>query len=312
MQNKVRYSIIIPHYNTPNLLQRCLVSIPEREDIQVIVVDDNSSTDIVNFATFPGLNRENVQCLFTKEGKGAGYARNMALPYAQGDWLIFADADDYFLPDAFSLFDKHSTSNADIIYFASESRFSDTGEPTNRQAHLMPLLKAFDANSEDSVNLLKYNYLEPWGKMIRTALIAEYHILFDEVRWANDVMFSTQVGYYARNIEVCMDTVYCITVAKGSLVHQRGVDSRRCRYEVMLRTNQFLRSVGMGKYEHSIMYSLRRAAKYGPKTLWKFIQLGRRYDAHFFTGANHWLRNAYMSVFHNEDNGKQPYIINDK
>ena len=38
----INYSIIIPHKNIPELLVRCLNSIPEREDIQVIVVDDCS------------------------------------------------------------------------------------------------------------------------------------------------------------------------------------------------------------------------------------------------------------------------------
>ena len=36
-----QFSIIIPHYNIPDLLMRCLESIPVSEDIQVIVVDDN-------------------------------------------------------------------------------------------------------------------------------------------------------------------------------------------------------------------------------------------------------------------------------
>lgn len=39
---QINYSIIIPHYGIPELLGRCLRSIPERDDIQVIVVDDNS------------------------------------------------------------------------------------------------------------------------------------------------------------------------------------------------------------------------------------------------------------------------------
>lgn len=43
-----KYSIIIPHYNIPELLQRCLDSIPERDDVQVIVVDDNSDSSKVD------------------------------------------------------------------------------------------------------------------------------------------------------------------------------------------------------------------------------------------------------------------------
>ena len=37
------FTIIIPHKDIPDLLMRCLKSIPVSEDIQVIVVDDNSA-----------------------------------------------------------------------------------------------------------------------------------------------------------------------------------------------------------------------------------------------------------------------------
>ena len=40
--DKPLFSIIIPHFDIPDLLMRCLKSIPVSEDIQVIVVDDNS------------------------------------------------------------------------------------------------------------------------------------------------------------------------------------------------------------------------------------------------------------------------------
>ena len=48
----INYSIVIPHKNTPDLLQYCLDSIPVRDDVQVIVVDDNSDADKVDFEHF--------------------------------------------------------------------------------------------------------------------------------------------------------------------------------------------------------------------------------------------------------------------
>ena len=68
------YTIIIPHKNIPLLLQRCLDSVPLRNDVQIIVVDDGSSSNVVDFTNFPGTDRENVEIIFTKDGKGAGYA----------------------------------------------------------------------------------------------------------------------------------------------------------------------------------------------------------------------------------------------
>lgn len=67
MKNKPIYSIIIPHYNIPDLLQRLLDSIPQREDIEIIVVDDNSSSDVVDFNHFPGSDRNDVRIIFDKK-----------------------------------------------------------------------------------------------------------------------------------------------------------------------------------------------------------------------------------------------------
>ena len=68
----MNYSIIIPHKNTPDLLKRCINSIPVRKDLEIIIVDDNSSEKFVDFDNFPGLHRENTTVIFNKEGKGAG------------------------------------------------------------------------------------------------------------------------------------------------------------------------------------------------------------------------------------------------
>ena len=93
------FSVIIPHYNIPKLLQRCLDSIPDIPDIQVIVVDDNSSVEKVDFDNFPGKGRKYTTAIFDKAGGGAGHARNIGLKHAEGKWLVFADSDDFFVID---------------------------------------------------------------------------------------------------------------------------------------------------------------------------------------------------------------------
>ena len=69
------YSIVIPHYNSPNLLQRMLDSIPQREDIQVIVVDDCSTRQ--NVELLKQCHHSNLEIVYLPENKGAGYARNI-------------------------------------------------------------------------------------------------------------------------------------------------------------------------------------------------------------------------------------------
>lgn len=73
MNMQYNYSFIIPHKNCPELLQRCVDSIPERDDVQVIVVDDNSDEE-----KKPSLKEhKNLQVILldASQSKGAGRAR---------------------------------------------------------------------------------------------------------------------------------------------------------------------------------------------------------------------------------------------
>ena len=61
MNNTINFSIIIPTKNILDLLQRCLESIPQRSDIEIIVVDDNSDREIVDVKNYPGTNNQQVK-----------------------------------------------------------------------------------------------------------------------------------------------------------------------------------------------------------------------------------------------------------
>ena len=74
------YSIIIPSKNTPALLERCVLSIPEREDTEIIVIDDNSGYTVeIEKSEF--ISRKNLHFIKLQESKGAGYARNISRPW---------------------------------------------------------------------------------------------------------------------------------------------------------------------------------------------------------------------------------------
>lgn len=101
-KEEINYSIIIPHKNSTVLLERCLKSIPCRKDVQVIVVDDNSENQEELNAVVGGFSQ--VELILT-QGGGAGHARNEGLKYIRGKWVLFADADDFYNKNAFSILD---------------------------------------------------------------------------------------------------------------------------------------------------------------------------------------------------------------
>jgi Glycosyltransferases involved in cell wall biogenesis len=226
----INYSIVIPHKDIPQALQRCLDSIPQREDLQVIVVDDNSSPDIVAFQRFPGLDRPNVEIVFTKEGKGAGYARNVGLSKAVGEWIIFSDSDDFFLDNMLDVLDKYKDSEYDMIFFNYDTRFHNTLEPID--------LNVFwgDSNNEQS---LRYDYHFLWSRMIRRSMIEAHHIRCHEVLACNDIFFAVKAGESARTILKAEDKFYCWTKREGSLMHTNSEKTNYARLIEFGRFNRF-------------------------------------------------------------------------
>lgn len=241
----IKYSIIIPHHNIPTLLERCLNSIPQRNDVQVIVVDDNSEDNESYLKMYSFLKRDNLLFIPTKEGRGAGYARNVGLTKAEGEWLVFSDSDDFFTDNFLELLDRHSDTSADVVYFNIRSVFSD--DITKDGGRDMAKQKLFDDyRTSHNDDIFRLNYPEPWGKMVRHQLVKDKNIRFDETRVANDYYFSTQVGCLAKTIEIVDEPLYVVTVRRGSLSFGYGdtVEKLLTRLDVGIRVYHFRKKHG--------------------------------------------------------------------
>ena len=246
---KYAYTVIIPHKNIPDLLERCLGSIPQRPDIQVIIVDDNSDPTIVDFARFPGLNRPDTKVIFHKapvNRGGAGVARNVGMAEAEGRWLVFADADDFFHPTASAMFDKYHDSDADIIFFRHDSADCYSLEPVKINTTRTRLLEEYDNTGDDTP--LRYMIWVPWAKFIRQSLVTANGITFDEVRFSNNLMFSVRTGHLATKIISDTTILYCNTRREGSLIHEGRKDweAMSQRFDVDYRAARFILEAGRG------------------------------------------------------------------
>lgn len=105
-------SVIIPVYNPGQLVRRCLDSILAQEgnySYEVLLIDDGSSDDssvIIQSYENPCFK------LLHQENAGPACARNRGIELAQGRYLAFIDADDYWMPtfiqEMVAFLDDHS------------------------------------------------------------------------------------------------------------------------------------------------------------------------------------------------------------
>lgn len=212
---ELNFTIIIPHRNIPVLLERLVGSIPERDDLEIIVVDDNSDPAAVE--RLHKLDRKNLKLILNQHCYGAGYARNCALPLVNSKWVLFADADDFFNRGFNEFLDDYVNAEVDIIYFNANSVDTETLEPSNRVDHLHEFIDEYCADRNRGELVMRYLFTEPWCKMVKREIIEKNQIRFEETSIRNDVRYSYLVGYYAKQIIVDTRQLYCVTTRQNSV-----------------------------------------------------------------------------------------------
>ena len=115
----VKISIIIPVYNTEKFIEESLFSVLSQSirEIEIICVNDGSidkSKEILQKIAFI----QNRIILINQENKGVSSARNSALKFAIGEYLLFLDPDDMFRPEALNdLLNIAKKEKLEVIYF---------------------------------------------------------------------------------------------------------------------------------------------------------------------------------------------------
>jgi len=254
----IDYSFIIPHHNTPLLLNRCLDSIPQQSNIQIIVVDDNSDE-----GKKPIINRSDVEIYYldATQTKGAGHARNVGLGYAKGRWLLFADADDYYKNNFINVLDEYVDEDIDVLYF----NFEHKDEQRNKILFDLPFQNDFleyDA-SDVSKEKIKFHHNVPWTKMVRHAFLRAHGIIFEEVPNGNDILFSMLVGRYARLILVEKKMLYVYVRNEDSITNDKRqtTKSQICKITHRMKQNSLYDYLGHRNWKRPVLPLIARMLK---------------------------------------------------
>lgn len=306
---KFNYSIVIPHRDSLNLLKRAIASVPVRSDIQIIIID-NTPYDI-DFSIFTANNIKNLKLLHSDPTKGAGHARNVGLKEANGKWLLFLDADDYYTPKAFVHFDKYIDSEYDIIYFSTTSVFSDTMEVADRHIFYSQLIFDYVNGNRDAEDNLRYWFDPPWAKLIRNKLVQEGGIQFDEIPASNDLMFSIRSGHNAKKIYADTFPAYCITTNKGSLTQTINKKNSRSRYYASIGQYKFMSAINRPDLRFKLMATVLKSLRFGIKEFFWYISTAYSEKVNIFIGIHRWPNVIYRHFFIKRNRDKNYTVYED-
>lgn len=220
-------SVVIPMYNCAPVITRCLDSI-DYPDAEIIVVNDGSRDDGADIVAQYAIAHPNVR-LVNKENGGVSSARNLGIQEAQGKYIAFIDADDFWFPNGIERIVKLAeTTDADIVKYIIQH--VDNGQP-------IPCtdLEHWDMHTE---------IIEGCGKALERCDISDYHVVDAVFKRSvivdNNICFKTDLhlheddvfmGMFYCHAEIVISTdlpLYCyIRSSDYSSTHNQSIERRR-------------------------------------------------------------------------------------
>lgn len=217
-------SVIVPIYNVAPYLPQCLDSILKQSfvDFEVILVDDGSKDKsgmiCDNYAAKD--SRINV---FHQSNQGVSKARNVALDYAKGEYVIFMDADDYWYVDNCleTLLATAIRTNADIVR-GEYKKVTEKGEDLYR--HGINSKRKHCANEILSSALFLRNAIQGefflWLFLIRRDII-------QDIRFCESRIFLEDMDFYCRILLKPLTCVYIPLCFYAYRQHSTNVSGKR-------------------------------------------------------------------------------------
>ena len=237
----INYSFVIPHKNDIESLKRCVNSIPERNDVEIVVVDDCSNEK-------PVLSRKGLKIIYLKKSHGAGYARNIGLDNIAGKWVLFADCDDFYEKDFLTELDKWVDKDLDIVYFDVHFRYKISSKSEHyfmKSAYDRWVLGDHSYQSEIDV---KHGYNVPWNKMTRLEYVKKIFARFEEIPVGNDALFVHQCAAQTHRIDVINHQLYYYVDNECGLTRKKHTyESIRALFKSTVRVNRIKAKAGAWK-----------------------------------------------------------------
>lgn len=194
-----KVSVIVPVYNTEPYLRRCLDALVNQtlEDIEIVVVNDGSTDHSPNILQEYETAYPSKIKVLTKENGGQATARNMGIRCCTGEYIGFADSDDYV-----------DTSMYEKMYSLAKQKDADFVEChyhylQEKEGKLIELKTRGNIREyENRKDMFIDPQVSPWNKLYRREILTETEITFPEGVIYEDTAF------YIKTISAIKRTAY--------------------------------------------------------------------------------------------------------
>ena len=234
----MKYSVIIPVYNSEKTIERCIESITSQKRTDVEIIINDGSTDMSEGFCKNLQNEYNNIVYIHKENGGVSSARNSGLSVASGKYVMFVDSDDYVDGKCFEILDSYTKSNADYYQFV----FSIEANGTVKEDKSWPERYVNTESEKEAFiveSVVKRSINSCWAKLYKREIIEKKGLRFcEELSVGEDLTFVFAFLLSADKFERIDSRIYFVDVSNEESLSRRYRENLSeqliCVYENML------------------------------------------------------------------------------
>lgn len=212
----VKYSFIVPVYNTSKYLKKCLDSLVKQtfKDFEIIIVNDGSTDNSSNIISKYLDTYKNIKVV-NQKNEGLSMARNNGVKEANGEYLIFIDSDDYVEKNLLKEIDKE-IKDAEILRYQVISEDEDGNNKIDFNEETFDMVNGYQAFKY----LSNYHFVEPaWCYVFKKDYYVDNKFSFKKGVYHEDFGLIPYVIYKARNVKSISYLGYHYIQRNGSIMN---------------------------------------------------------------------------------------------
>ena len=254
--NKPFVSIVIPCYNAEAYLPTAIGSVVKQEEQnwELLLIDDGSTDRTPSICDDFALRDGRIR-VFHKRNEGVSVSRNIGIEKANGEYVSFLDADDWFADTALTSYrEAVKRVESDIYIF---NNYQNKGKSEKKRPHFKDELftrserdlkwfmidTLFPYYDELKNQIIVGNIRAVHGKLYRNSFLRENKLVFNkELSIAEDALFNFYAYKFARSVSMHDDYVLHYRISPISVMHKYNKDIDRTNDTIMKKF-----SIAMGR-----------------------------------------------------------------
>lgn len=226
----MKISVIVPVYNVEQYLPKCLDSLVNQtiDDYEIILINDgspdNSQKIIDDYKErYPGI----IKSVIVENG-GQGRARNFGIDMAKGEYIGFADSDDWVDTAMYEkLYNAAKREDADIVTCDAQARSPDGG-----------IEYLYTAQYRDPMCVSG----SVWNKLFRRSFVGD--IRFPEGLWYEDFEFVLKLMLRSERVAQVHESLYFYRVSPDSTMRNNNARKNLDIITIMEHIRVFMEEKG--------------------------------------------------------------------